>query len=176
MLNENEKGLPHANEKCPEETAKAPVDLIIAQTDKNVKCNLKDLTDEKKIPRAEIVATVCKLHPKFDKYLLSKCEQVDKYGIELCEDGMNAVLERFAPELLSAPASEVKEEAGDNTEKPKPGRKSGGHRLHKEIRCRLEDDEHERLMQKIKSDGFDTIQAWLTFVVRNYLKGANGNG
>lgn len=108
-----------------------------------------------------MVLTVRALFPKYDKMLQSKCEHGDEYGIDIKLKAMDALLEKYAPELLAK----------------EKHRRDGCHRLKCKVMCRLEDDEYAALVKRIKEDGFDTMQAWLAWIIRNYLKkGSQKNG
>lgn len=114
---------------------------------------LRELRLSKNIPAKEMVAVVQKIYPKFDKTQLSKCES-GAYGAELPEDAMQALYTAFAPELLT----------------PKKRRHSGRNRLTCRISARLEDDVYSELQQRIRADGYETMQSWLSYVVQRYLK------
>lgn len=82
--------------------------------------NLKQLR-ENKTPQenSEMLLLVKKKYPGFDKSLLSKCSNSERYGIELVPEAMAILMERF----------------GENTpEKPQKKRKSSGHRFS----CRMQ--------------------------------------
>ncbi len=161
---EKEKDYSPTNEISPNNTA----DINLHKnsiTQKSPQINserLKNLRLSKNIPSRELVNEVRKLYPRYDKTLQSKCERGDEYGIELRRDALEALLERYAPEQLE----ELK------------CKRSDGHRLTCKISCRLEDEDYNRLIAYIRDDGFTQMQAWLTFVVKNYLKtkGAASNG
>ncbi len=149
-----ENGLPDANQNSPRRGSESLIGSIAQNTEK-VKPNLlRELRISKKIPAREIVATVRDLYPKYDKMLQSKCERGEKYGIELRADAMDALFEKYAPERSGASKRKRRD----------------GHRLTRKISCRLEDDEYDHLIACIKDDGFDQMQAWLSFMVRMYLK------
>lgn len=114
---------------------------------------LRELRLSKNIPAKEMVAVVQRLYPKFDKTQLSKCES-DEYGSELPEDAMQALYAVFEPERLA----------------PKKRRRSGRNRLTYRISARLEDDTYRELQQRIRTDGYETMQSWLSDVVQHYLK------
>ena len=97
----------------------------------------------------DMVAVVQELYPKYDKTMQSKCERGDEYGIQIRKDALEALYARFAPELL---------------------KKKDGHKYTCRISCRLPDADYAALLEFIRADGFDTMQAWLTYTVRNYLK------
>ncbi len=111
--------------------------------------DLKKLRLQKNIPAKDMVSVVKELYPKYDKTTQSKCENGAAYGICLRQDALKAVFVRFAPEHLKE-------------------RKKNDHRLTCRISCRLETVEYDKLQQNIKSDGFTTMQDWLTEVVKQY--------
>lgn len=114
---------------------------------------LRELRISRNIPAKDIVEVVKRIYPKFDKTQLSKCES-DEYGSELPEDAMQAIYSAFAPELLT----------------PQKRRRSGRNRLTRRISARLPDDAYALLQQRIRADGYDTIQGWLSDIVSDYLK------
>jgi hypothetical protein len=149
-----EKGLPDANQNSPKRDTKSH-DISIAQKNRKIKSNpLRDLRISKNLSAKEMVLTVRALYPKFDKMLQSHCEHGEEYGIDLKTKAMDALLAKYAPELLAK----------------EKHRRDGCHRLKCKVSCRLEDDEYAELVKRIKEDGFDTMQAWLAFKIRAYLK------
>ena len=150
---QKEKGLPDANQTSPADS-EATTANSITHSNPQVKMNsLRELRVTRNLAAKDMVATVQGLYPLYDKTLQSKCER-DEYGIDLKPKAMDALLEKYAPELL---------------EKERH-RRDGRHRLNKKVSCRLEDAEYEALRKRIKEDGFDTMQAWLAFMIRRYLK------
>lgn len=118
--------------------------------------NLKQLR-ENKTPQenSEMLLLVKKKYPGFDKSLLSKCSNSERYGIELVPEAMAILLERF----------------GENTpEKPQKKRTSSGHRFSCRISARLPDADYQALQQQVKADGYKTMQAWLSEMVKQYLQ------
>lgn len=114
---------------------------------------LRELRISRNIPAKDIVEVVKRIYPKFDKTQLSKCES-DEYGSELPEDAMQSLYSAFAPELLT----------------PQKRRRSGRNRLTRRISARLEDDVYSELQQRIRADGYETMQSWLSDAVKHYLK------
>lgn len=148
-------GSPDANQNDPRTDAKSCSRFSIPQTVKKIKGNpLRELRISKNIPAKEMITVVREIYPKYDKMLQSKCEHGDEYGVDIRYDAMDALLAKYAPELLEA----------------EKRRRRGGHKLTKRIACRLEDDEYDRLVKYVKEDGFDQMNAWLVFTVRQYLK------
>lgn len=74
--------------------------------------NLKQLR-ENKTPQenAEMVALVKKSYPGFDKPLLSKCSNSERYGVELVPEAMKILLKRFDQE--QTPEKPQKQRAGE---------------------------------------------------------------
>lgn len=150
---QKENGLPDANQTSPADS-KATTANSISQEKLQVKMNpLRELRVTRNLAAKDMVTTVQNLYPLYDKTLQSKCER-DEYGIDLKPKAMDALLEKYAPELL---------------EKERHQR-DGRHRLKKKVMCRLTDEEYAALKKRIKEDGFDTMQAWLAYTIRRYLK------
>lgn len=114
---------------------------------------LRKLRLDRKIPAKDMVEIIQQFHPKFDKTVLSKCEHGEEYGVRIRRDALNALYEKFAPDLLAA----AKKERG------------GRHRLTKRIACRLKDDEYAALLAIIEQSDYETVQDWLTDKVRRYI-------
>lgn len=72
-------------------------DEIIPQAKKIVKrANwLKDFHVQKGLKSSEIVETIRPLCPGFDKPLLAKCENPDRYGIQLSQKAMKLLKDTF---------------------------------------------------------------------------------
>ena len=56
---------------------------------------LRDLRTERHIPVVDIVEIVASIYPKFDRYLLSKAEHGNEYGIRLRADAYRELMEHF---------------------------------------------------------------------------------
>lgn len=119
--------------------------------------NLKHLR-ENNTPQenAEMVALIKKSYPGFDKSLLSKCSNSERYGVELVPEAMKILLKRFGQE--------------QPPEKPQKKRTSSGHRFSCRISARLPDDDYQALQRLIKAEGYKTMQAWVSAMVREYLQ------
>lgn len=115
---------------------------------------LRDLRINNKIPVKEMVEIVKRFYPRFDRTTQSKCEHGRECGIDIKPRALDALLAEYAPEQLEAERH----------------RRDGYHRLKRRITCRLEDGEYNALTKRIREDGFDTVQSWLTWIVRNYLR------
>lgn len=86
---------------------------------------------------------VKEVHPNFDKTLLSKCENPEKYGIKLDYQTFRHLYESADP---------------DGWEKYK--RHTDGHRLRKRIYIRMSDETYERLKCLMEADGYASFQEW----------------
>lgn len=114
---------------------------------------LKEFRERTGLMAKDIVPIIAEDFPKFSKQAFSMCENSDQYGVVLHPAG-------FAKLQAAYPDAAVM----------KKKKKSGKNRLKKRISARLSDAEYDALVAKVKSDGFDTMQAFLVFMVRNYLK------
>lgn len=119
--------------------------------------NLKQLREGKTSKEnAEMVALVKKSYPGFDKTLLSKCSNSERYGVELVPEAMKILLKRFGQE--------------QTPEKPQKQRAGERHRLTCRISARLPDYDYQALQRQLKADGYKTMQAWVSAMVREYLQ------
>lgn len=98
---------------------------------------------------ADIVKEV---HPNFDKTLLSKCENPEKYGVKLDYQTFKLLYQAADPE---------------GWEKYK--RHTDGHRLRKRVYFRMSDETFDRLKQQLKGDGYTSFQEWGTVLIYRYL-------
>jgi len=114
--------------------------------------HLKEFRERTGLMAKDIVPIIIEDFPKFSKQAWSMCENSNQYGVVLHPDGFAKLQAKF-PEAVK-----------------KKKKKSGKHKLSKRISARLSDAEYDALIRKTKSDGFDTMQAFLVFMVRNYLK------
>lgn len=99
----------------------------------------------------DMAETVQDIYPRFDRYLLSKCEASDQYGIEIRRDALKRLYLKFAPEAWAKRRSRDR------------------HRRQRCIRCRLDDDTYQELVTLIHEDGFDTVQDWLESQVNVFV-------
>ena len=121
--------------------------------------DLRRLRVSQGIPAKEMVEVVQRIYPKYDKTIQSKCENGDVYGIMLRPDAMNALHKAF-------PAK-----AAEKPKRPKGER----HRYTCRISARLPETDYGQLQQRIKADGYSTMQSWLTAVVKKYLEKEAGS-
>lgn len=115
---------------------------------------LRDLRLRKQLPAKEMVEVVRTIYPKFDKTLLSKCENGGVYGVQLRTDAMRVLRVAYCPE--SPNGNKVS--------------RHGKHRLSCCVSARLENAVYEALQRQLRADGYTTVQDLLTDLVRKYLK------
>lgn len=125
-----------------------PIPMIPANAP-GVKIDLAELRSAKKIQAKEMIEVVASIYPKYDKYIQSKVEHGDEYGVQLRQDAMIALLTTFAPERLKR-------------------RRRSNRRKANRIQARLTDDVYNRLQLAIKANG-DSIQDILEGAVLAYL-------
>ena len=114
---------------------------------------LKDLRVSHALAARDMAETVQDLYPRFDRYLLSKCEASDQYGVELRRDALKRLYMTYAP-------TEWKKIQRRHTDR---------HRLTRSIRCRLDEPTYQALLSVIHENGFETVQDWLESTVRVIL-------
>ena len=144
---------PHWNGKTAHTDVCTSVSIIPKNSTK-IKDEFIKYLRAKGIQSKDMVAVVSGTYTKYDKYLQSKVENGESYGVELRNDAIDALLAVFAPEK----AAEVKRKRG------------GGHKLQKTIFARLPDKMYEQLHATIKAKGFSSVQSWLTYIVTVYLQ------
>ena len=126
---------------------------IIAEDEKSVKPNLRDLSQLRKhagVKSVDMVEVVQTIYPRYDKYIHSKCENGKEYGIQLRPDATKALLQRFAPEFLEKPR--------------KPNRKKPNR-----IQARLPDALFEQLQLYLQQSG-QTTQDFIEGLISRFFE------
>ena len=113
--------------------------------------DLKSFREERNVAACDIVAVMREQYPGYDKTLQSKVERPDRYGIRLVNDAERLINEAFAKTAQEA-------------------RRRDNRRLKARIQCRMTKTELERLQHALNADGYDTIQAGLTAIIKKYLE------
>lgn len=116
---------------------------------------MKEFRESRKLSPREIVELVQEDAPGFDKYLLSKVERPEKYGIRLLNEIEQNLAEAFP---LTVP------------EARKPDRRKNPCRLY----CRLGKRMYGQLQRAFQADGFKTTQDGLVYIISKYLVGRDG--
>lgn len=118
---------------------------------------LRALRAEKHIPAQAIIAALrLNGYAGFDKSLLSKAENSERYGIQLTPGAMATLYKTFDPEKTTAPRKDT-------------------HRLRHAVRARLTDHDFSLLQQRVRADGYATMQDWLADRISSQLKGGAQN-
>lgn len=109
----------------------------------HVKNPLKRLRLLTGLPSSTLVRTVREMYPRYDKYLQSKCERTEEYGITLCKEALDGLISAYAPEMdRKAPRAE---------NRVRPCR----------VVCRLTEADYGLLQQLIQAKGFGTMQEYV---------------
>ena len=122
----------------------------IAQPVKKIN-SLVTLRLVKNLPVRDMVEVVRVLYPKYDKIIQSKCEHGDEYGVQIRPDAFQALMEKFAPEIVKRRARDKKRNTG-------------------RIQVRLTEVVAAKLRKALEEDG-TTVQAWIEKQVYAYLEG-----
>lgn len=101
----------------------------------------------------ELVDAVQAIYPQFDKSLLSKAKNAERYGVEICGDALKHLRMTYAPE-----------------EYAKRKRHSDGHRNRFRISCRMDAATYIELFWRTKQDGYKTMQDWIMDQIQKYIK------
>lgn len=116
---------------------------------------MKEFREGRNLSQRDIIDVVQESAPGFDKYLLSKVERPEKYGIRLLNEIEQNLVEAFP---LTAP------------EARKPDRRKNPCRLY----CRVGKRMYGQLQRALQADGFKTTQDGLVYIISKYLEGRDG--
>ena len=100
---------------------------------------LREMSEKRRVPTAEMVAQVKALYPKFDRFLLSRCAHGEVTGVMLRPAAMKALTERFESRV----------------EKPRARRQRPNR-----CQCRLTDALYEQVQARLRERG-QTMQDYL---------------
>lgn len=112
---------------------------------------VKEFREERGLLAKQVVDVVSEQYLGYDKYLNSKVENPEKYGVRLVNDAETMLEQAF---LKTVPVA----------------RKPDKRRLPQRIQCRLSKTQYERLQHALKRDGYDTVQAGITAMINRYLE------
>lgn len=116
---------------------------------------IKEFREGLNLSQRDIIDVVQESAPGFDKYLLSKVERPEKYGIRLLNGIEKDLLEAY-PQTAPQPR--------------KPDRRKNPCRLY----CRVGKRMYWQLQRALQADGFKTTQDGLVYIISKYLEGHNG--
>lgn len=114
--------------------------------------DVKAFREERGITARDMIDVARESYPKYDKYLHSKVERPDEYGVR--------------PVLALESAWEC---AFAST--AKKCHKRDNRRFKARIQCRMTQTEFDRLQHRFRSQGFDTMQAGIKYLITTYLEG-----
>ena len=103
------------------------------------------------IPARDMAETVQKIYPRFDRYLLSKCEASEVYGVQLKTDALKALYLKYDPDGWAH------------------RKRKDTHKHNSRIYCRMDEATYSRLIAQIRQDGFKTVQDWMLDQVMAYI-------
>lgn len=129
-------------------------DSIVTNLPADVKA-IRALRSERHIPVADIVEVVSAIYPRFDRYLLSKVEHGEEYGIRLRADAQHELLTHFK---VTQEGSGAKRKA--NRSKPR------------RISCRLTEKAYGLLQRELDRTGM-TMQSFLESLIAKALIGGD---
>lgn len=157
MSNKKVETAPRQQVQPPESGATGrSTDSIVTNLPADVKA-IRALRSERHIPVADIVEVVSSIYPRFDRYLLSKVEHGEEYGIRLRADAQHELLTHFK---VTQDGSKAKR---------KPTRSKP-----KRISCRLTDKAYGLLQRELDRTGV-TMQSWLEALIAKALIGGEDN-
>lgn len=116
---------------------------------------MKEFREGRNLSQRDIIDVVQESAPGFDKYLLSKVERPEKYGIRLLNEIEQTLVEAF-PQTAPEPR--------------KPDRRKNPCRLY----CRVGKRMYGQLQRALQADGFKTTQDGLVYIISKYLEGKDG--
>ena len=105
---------------------------------------LRDLSERRHIPTADLVEVVKTLYPKFDRFLLSRCGHGDETGVMLRPDALKTLQVHFAEDGKKAAPEKRK----------RPNR----------CQCRLSDTVFVRVQRRLQERG-QTMQDYLEALI-----------
>ena len=125
-------------------------DVSIASGSGFVKLELAQLRKYANVQAKEMVEVVRELYPSYDKTIQSRVEHGSETGIQLRPDATNALVQRFAPELLRP---------SRKPQRKKPNR----------IQARLPDELYGQLQLHLEHTSL-TVQDFIEELVRQFFK------
>lgn len=118
--------------------------------------DVKAFREERGITARDMIDVARESYPKYDKYLHSKVERPDEYGVR--------------PVLALESAWEC---AFAST--AKKCHKRDNRRLKARIQCRMTQTEFERLQHAFRRDGYTTMQEGMSNLIKQYINKGEPN-
>lgn len=124
--------------------------------------NIKSALELLNMKPQDTVELLRKQFPSFDKTVLSKCGNSEKYGCVLHPAGYE-ILRIIATKADGAATSQ---DAPPEQDIPK---KRYRHKMTRQVSGRLSERKYETLQHYIRLDGYETTQDWVTAQVDTYI-------
>lgn len=128
---------------------------------------IKELREDSGAMAKDMALVIRDKFPKFNRQLLSQCEQWDKYGVVIHPDGLRAICDAYDLKLTAAPDIPITVEG----EAPAP-KKVENRKLGRKVTFRVTNGDFEVLQKRVQEDGFESVQAWLYSKITELLGGA----
>lgn len=128
---------------------------------------MKEIREDTGAMAKDVALVIRDRFPKFNRQLLSQCEQYDKYGVIIHPDGLRAICEAYGIPLTVTPDIPITVEGGVATAKKTENRKLG-----RKVTFRVTNGDFEVIQKRVQEDGFDSVQAWLYAKITELLGGA----
>jgi len=114
--------------------------------------SLRDLRTVWGIPPSDIVDEIRKYYPRFDRTMLSKAENGEKWGVVISEE----VIREVYAALVEISQFDLK--------------RIDAHRLKNRVSVRLTDYDYAALVSLKEENGYETMQEFLTELIRKVTK------
>lgn len=108
--------------------------------------NVREVREASGLQSKDFALIVKQEFPGYDRQLQGKVERPAKYGIRLTLRAEKVLREKLGLE---------------------PARKPEARR---QVTCRMEPTQYDRLQQALKADGFETVQDGVSFLISQYLR------
>lgn len=108
--------------------------------------NVREVREASGLQSKEFALLIRREFPGYDRQLQGKVERPAKYGIRLTLRAEKVLREKLGL---------------------KPARKPETRR---QVTCRMEPTQYDRLQQALKADGFETVQDGVGFLISQYIK------
>lgn len=123
-------------------------DNVIIQRNERKGNTLREIRIKNNLSASEIVSQVRSLYPKYDKALLSKCENGEKYGITLKHRAMKMLIDNYG--VI---------------------RKTENRKLNNRLTVRLSDEDYNAYKEALSESGYTTTQGFLNHIINYYIGG-----
>ena len=113
--------------------------------------DVRQFRESRGITSKDMVEVAREQFPKYDKYLHSKVERPNDYGIRpvlALESAWESAFASTTPQC----------------------RRKDNRRLKARIQCRMTEREYEALQRRFKAQGFDTMQDGVKYIIGRYLE------